>query len=99
VRGVQVGPLNSVTDRKSDPSAALTLRFAKSSSSLAIELAAATTGHERRRQAPAFVSSQRLRTVSVVPHWGQALQVPVSRGAAAMHCCPDWREEQGLRPL
>ncbi len=51
-----------------------------------------------------FASSQRRRTVSAVPHWEQALQVPALRVLAAMSFRPDWREEQvvvptGLRPL
>jgi hypothetical protein len=54
--------------------------------------------------APAFASSQRLRTVSAVPHWGQALRVPALLAPAAMRRRPDWREEQiavptGLRQL
>jgi hypothetical protein len=46
------------------------------------------------------MSSQRLRTVSAVPRWGQALLVPVP---AEMRCHLDWQEEQvvltALRPL
>jgi hypothetical protein len=54
--------------------------------------------------ASAFVSLQRLRTVSAVPHLGQALQVPDLPVPAAMRRRQDWREEQvvvptGLRPL
>jgi hypothetical protein len=49
-------------------------------------------------EAPAFVSWQRLRTVSAVPHWGQALQVPVLLVPAAMRCRPNWREEQVVVP-
>jgi hypothetical protein len=64
-----------------------------------------SSAHERRRRAPAFMSSQRLRTVSAVPHWrAPGLWVSALRVSAAMHCRPDWREEQvvvptALRPL
>jgi hypothetical protein len=67
------------------------------------------SARERRRfGAPASASSQRLRTVSAVPHLGKApvpaLRVSASRVSAAMRRRQDWREEQvvaptGQRPL